>query len=83
MATAYGKERQMDMDGLSLITDEVSADKIFLNGTEITATAAELNQLDASAAGNTLTRGAGVDTAESYATSISRSGNVITTTIAI
>lgn len=49
----------------------------------VTATAAELNGLDHSLASNLLTRGAGVDTAESYAAGISRSGTVITTRIVV
>lgn len=49
----------------------------------LTATVAELNGLDANLASNILTRGAGVDTAESYATGISRSGSIITTRIVV
>ena len=49
----------------------------------VTATAAELNKLDDSLATNFLTRGAGVDTAESYATGIFRVGNLVTTRIVI
>lgn len=47
----------------------------------ITASAAELNGLDADLATNLLTRGAGVDTAESYASGITRSGSLIITRI--
>lgn len=52
-------------------------------GTAITATGAELNYLDQSLATNTLTRGAGVDTAESYAAGIFRSGGLIHTRIVV
>jgi hypothetical protein len=47
----------------------------------LTVSAAELNTLDLDLATNVLTRGAGVDTAESYASSISKSGSIITTRI--
>lgn len=49
----------------------------------VTATATELNGLDHSLSTNLLTRGAGVDTAESYAAGISRSGTLITTRIVV
>lgn len=49
----------------------------------ITTTAVELNYLDQDLATNTLTRGAGVDTAESYKAGISRNGGVIVTTIVL
>lgn len=49
----------------------------------ITATAAELNRQDADLATNVLTRGAGVDTAESYATGIRTQGSLIITTIVV
>lgn len=52
-------------------------------GTLLTATAAELNKLDDSLAANLLTRGAGVDTAESYASGIFRNGSLITTRIVV
>jgi len=51
--------------------------------TGLTATVAELNTLDADLATNLLTRGAGVDTAESYAAGISRAGSLITTRIVV
>lgn len=54
-----------------------------IGGTTVTATAAELNKLDDSLASNSLTRGAGVDTAESYAAGISRSGTLITTSVVV
>lgn len=43
-ATSFDKSRQMDFDGLSLITDEVTADQIFVNGNLITGT--EIGYLD-------------------------------------
>ena len=49
----------------------------------LTATATELNYLDADLATNVLTRGAGVDTAESYVASISRIGGLIHTRIVL
>ena len=52
-------------------------------GTAITTTVAELNKLDDSLSTNILTRGAGVDTAESYASGIFRNGNIITTRIVV
>jgi hypothetical protein len=58
-------------------------DTLQISEVTVTATATELNQLDASAAGNTLTVGAGVNTAESYASGITRSGNLITTRIVV
>ena len=49
----------------------------------VTSTAAEINKLDDSLASNLLTRGAGVDTAETYATGIFRNGTLITTRILV
>jgi len=49
----------------------------------VTATAAELNKLDDSLATNYLSRGAGVDTAESYASGIFRSGSLTITRIVL
>ncbi len=49
----------------------------------LTATIAELNFLDQDLATNTLTRGAGVDTAESYVGSIARFGGLIHTSIVL
>jgi hypothetical protein len=54
-----------------------------IGGTAVSSTAAELNYLDQNLASNILTRGAGVDTAESYVGAISRSGGLIVTTIVI
>lgn len=51
--------------------------------TQVTSTAAELNYLDQNLATNVLTRGAGVDTAESYVGSISRMGGLIVTSIVV
>lgn len=52
-----------------------------VNLSSLTATAAELNKMDDSLATNLLTRGAGVDTAESYAAGILRNGTIIHTRI--
>lgn len=49
----------------------------------VTASVAELNYLDADLASNILTRGTGVDTAESYVSGISRNGSLITTRIVV
>lgn len=49
----------------------------------LTATVAELNYLDADLATNILSRGAGVDTAESYVASISRIGGLVHTRILV
>jgi hypothetical protein len=49
----------------------------------LTATAAELNKLDDSLATNLMTRGAGVDTAESYAAGVFRNGTLIHTRIVV
>lgn len=57
---------------------------LFLGGLDfqtLSATAAELNYMDQNLATNILTRGAGVDTAESYVGSISRMGGLIITRI--
>lgn len=51
--------------------------------TGITSTAAELNYLDQNLATNVLTRGAGVDTAESYVGAITRMGGLIVTQIVL
>ncbi len=49
----------------------------------LSASAAELNRLDADLATNLLTRGTGVDTAESYAAGIDKAGSIITTRIVV
>jgi hypothetical protein len=49
----------------------------------VSSTAAELNYLDQDLATNTLTRGAGVDTAESYSGSIERHGGLAVTRIVV
>jgi hypothetical protein len=49
----------------------------------LTASVAELNYLDADLASNILTRGTGVDTAESYVGAISRIGGLIHTRIVV
>lgn len=73
----------MDMDGLAVVADEVDVDTIHLGGTTLSVTAAELNKLDDSLATNILTRGAGVDGAQSYASGIFRNGNLVTTRIVV
>lgn len=54
-----------------------------VGGTAVTASASELNNLDQDLGTNTLTRGAGVDTAESYSAGIARSGGLIVTRIVV
>lgn len=49
----------------------------------LTATAAELNKLDDSLAANTMARGTGVDTAESYAAGVLRIGTIVHTRIVV
>jgi hypothetical protein len=49
----------------------------------LTSNVTELNRLDDSLATNSLSRGTGVDTAESYAAGISRAGTLITTEIVV
>ena len=85
MATSLGKHLQMDMAGLALKVKDVdlSGSLSLADGTAITVTGTELNKLDDSLATNVLTRGAGVDTAQSYATGIFRNGNLVTTRIVI
>lgn len=85
MTTSLDKSNQMDFAGLALKTKDIdlSGSLSLADGTAITVTGAEINKLDDSLATNILTRGAGVDTAESYATGIFRNGNIITTRIVI
>lgn len=71
----------LSANGAAII--DVPAGQFQIGSTAITATAAELNGLDHSLATNLLTRGAGVDTAESYAVGIRRAGTLITTEIVI
>lgn len=56
---------------------------VFGLGALLTATTAELNKLDEDLASNFLSRGAGVDTAESYASSILKIGTLIHTRIVV
>ena len=85
MATSLDKSKQMDFAGLALKTKDVdlSGSLSLADGTAITVTGAEINKLDDSLATNILARGAGVDTAESYATGIFRNGNIVTTRIVV
>lgn len=95
--TSLRNENIWDFSGLAFRMQDLEATgKLFLGGTEITATgaelnivdgvtatAAEINKLDDSLATNLLTRGAGVDTAETYAVGIMRNGTLITTRIVV
>ena len=85
MATSLDKSKQMDFAGLALKTKDVdlSGSLSLADGTAITVTGAEINKLDDSLATNILARGAGVDTAESYASGIMRNGNLVTTRIVV
>lgn len=85
MTTSLDKSKQMDWEGLGgkLKDLDLSGSLSLADGTAITVTGSEINKLDDSLATNILTRGAGVDTAESYATGIFRNGNIITTRIVV
>jgi hypothetical protein len=89
MATTLDKSHQMDFENLAIKAKDVDASgtvdatTLKIGTVTVTATAAELNKLDDSLATAILTRGAGVDTAESYATGILRNGNIITTRIVV
>lgn len=63
--------------------DTLQVTTITLGGTDLSVSAAELNQLDADLATNVLTRGAGVDTSESYAAGIRKQGSIIETRIVL
>lgn len=69
--------------GTLAVTGAFSAASQTIGGTAVSSTADELNYLDANLATNILTRGAGVDTAESYVGSIWRSGGLIITRIVV
>ena len=89
MATSLDKSRQMDMAGLALKVKDVDLSGALdvTGNAAITGNATVTGNL--SVTGNVinlsgvLTRGAGVDTAESYAVSITRSGTLITTRIVV
>ena len=96
MATSLDKSKQIDMANLALKVKDVDLSgnldvtgtmsvtgATTLGGTALTATAAELNRLDDSLAGNALSLGAGVNTTESYSVGISRSGTLIKTEIVV
>jgi hypothetical protein len=84
----------MDDEGLSLDTVDVTT--LQIGGTSVsstaaelnildgvTATAAEINKLDDSLSTNLMTRGAGVDTAETYAVGVFRNGTLVHTRIVV
>ncbi len=96
MATSLPRSQQMDWAGLALIAKDIDLSgnqtiagtlsvtgALTQGGTALSSTVAELNRLDADLASNLLTRGAGVDTAESYAAGIERFGSLIITRIVI
>jgi hypothetical protein len=96
MTTSLPTQNQWDWEGLGLKVKDLDASGNVdvtgnlsvtgtqtFGGTAVTATAAELNKLDDSLASNILTRGAGVDTAESYATGIFRNGNLVITRLVV
>lgn len=95
---ASASMKLIDMNNLDIVCDQVGVDTggLHINATAVTATAAELNlmsgvtattaelnRLDNDLASNILTRGAGVDTAESYVVGIERHGTLIITRIVI
>jgi hypothetical protein len=92
MATSLDKSKQMDWAGLALKVKDIDASGGItastadittpsIGGTAITSTAAELNKLDDSV--TVLTRGAGVDTAETYAVGYFRNGTLVQTNILV
>ena len=92
MATSLDKSKQMDWAGLAGKIKDIDASGGItaatldvttpsVGGTAITSTAAELNKLDDSV--TVFSRGAGVDTAESYATGYLRNGTLVTTNIVV
>lgn len=89
MTTSLPTQNQWDWEGLGLKVKDldasgtVDATALKLATVSVTATAAELNRLDASLATNLMTRGAGVAGAESYAAGITKSGTLIKTTIVV
>jgi hypothetical protein len=88
MATGTNSLNQnmvMSVESLKVGGTAVTATAAELNASVagLTATAAELNTLDLDLATNLLTRGAGVDTAESYGVGIRKAGSLIITTIVI
>ena len=83
MTTSLDKSKQMDMAGLAIKVKDVD-----LSGAlDVTGNAAVTGNLTITGniinTSSVLTRGAGVDTSESYAVSIVRSGTLITTRIVV
>lgn len=96
MATSLPTSSQMDFAGLALKTKDVDLSGNLdvtgtlavtgaqtLGGVALTATGTELNKLDDSVVAASQPRGAGVDTAESYAVSIFRMGSLVHTAIVV
>lgn len=96
MATSLPTSSRMDFNDLALEAQDldltgnlsVAGTQSFtggltLGGTAVTATGAEINKLDDSVVAASQPRGAGVDTAESYAVSIHRAGSLVTTQIVV
>lgn len=89
MSTSLPTQNQWDWEGLGLKVKDIdvsgTADltALKLATVDVTATAAELNRLDADAAGNLLTRGTGVESAQSYASGITKMGTLIHTRIVL
>lgn len=96
MATALDKSHKIDWNGLALLLKDadltggltaltaaittLTMTTPIIGATTLTATGAEINKLDDSLV--VMTRGAGVDTAESYAAGVWRIGSVVHTMIA-
>lgn len=94
MATSLPTQNQWDWEGLGLKVKDLDASgavsvagamsltgALTYGGTALTVTAAELNKLDDSV--QLMSRGAGVDTAESYSVGIFRIGTLIHTRIIV
>lgn len=82
------KAKDLDLTGNADVTGNVAVTGNLavtgtqtFGGTAVTSTAAELNKLDDSV--TVLTRGAGVDTAETYAVGYLRNGTLVTTKILV
>lgn len=90
MSTSLPTQNQMDFEGLGLKAKDLDlSGNLDVTGTQaiggvtLTSTAAELNKLDDSVITAATVRGAGVDTAESYAVSILRAGGLVITNIVL
>lgn len=79
-AVVLGASKEIATITTATITN-LTTTTLTIGATAVTSTAAELNKLDDSV--TILTRGAGVDTAESYAVGYFRNGSLVTTRIVV